>query len=64
VLIQQLVAGGHLDTYAAAAVVVGVQIARGGDRAWRYLAAGVAVGVACAFKIMPGWSARAWPGRW
>jgi hypothetical protein len=54
VLIQQLVAGGHLDTYAAAATVVGVQIARGGDRGWRYLAAGAAIGVACAFKINAG----------
>lgn len=54
VLIQQLVAGGHLDTYAAAASVVGVQIVRGGNRGWRYLAAGVAVGVACAFKINAG----------
>ena len=54
VLIQQLVAGGHLDTYAAAATVVGVQIARGGDRGWRFLAAGAAIGVACAFKINAG----------
>ena len=54
VLIQQLVAGGHLDTYAAAAVVVGVQLTRGGDRGWRYLAAGLAVGVACAFKLNAG----------
>ena len=54
VLVQQLVAGGHLDTYAAAATVVGVQIARGGRGGWRYLAAGAAVGVACAFKINAG----------
>ncbi|MBS2965804.1 polyprenol phosphomannose-dependent alpha 1,6 mannosyltransferase MptB [Actinocrinis puniceicyclus] len=54
VLIQQLVAGGHLDTYAAAAVVVGVQIARGGTQGWRYLAAGLAVGIACAFKVNSG----------
>lgn len=54
VLIQQLVAGGHLDTYAAAAVVVGVQIARRGTQGWRYLAAGLAVGIACAFKINAG----------
>ncbi|MGH6656890.1 MAG: glycosyltransferase 87 family protein [Actinocrinis sp.] len=54
VLIQQLVAGGHLDTYAAAAVVVGVQIARNGDRGWRYLAAGLMVGVACSFKLNAG----------
>jgi hypothetical protein len=54
VLIQQLVGGGHLDTYAAAATVVGVQLARGGSQGWRYLAAGAAVGVACAFKINAG----------
>ncbi len=54
VLIQQLVSGGHLDTYAAAAVVVGVQIARSGRNGWRYLAVGVAVGVACSFKINAG----------
>jgi hypothetical protein len=54
VLIQQLVAGGHLDTYASAAVVVAVQIARGSKRWWRYLAVGAAVGVACAFKINAG----------
>lgn len=54
VLIQQLVAGGHLDTYAAAAVVVGVQLTRGGRSGWRYLGAGLAVGVACAFKVNAG----------
>ncbi|HEV2343356.1 MAG TPA: hypothetical protein VGS97_04630 [Actinocrinis sp.] len=54
VLIQQLVAGGHLDTYLAAASVVGVQIARGGEGRWRYFAAGVAVGVACSFKLNAG----------
>lgn len=54
VLIQQLVAGGHLDTYAAAAVVIAVTIARGGDRGWRYFAAGIAVGVACALKLNAG----------
>jgi hypothetical protein len=35
-------------------VVVGVQIARRGTQGWRYLAAGLAVGVACAFKINAG----------
>lgn len=54
VLIQQLVAGGHLDTYVAAASVVGVQVARGGDGRWRYFAAGVAIGVACSFKLNAG----------
>jgi hypothetical protein len=51
VLIQQLVAGGHLDTYVAAATVVGVQIARGRGGEWRYLWSGVAIGVGCCFKI-------------
>jgi hypothetical protein len=54
VLIQQLVSGGHLDTYTAAATVVGVQIARGRRGGWRYLLVGVAVGVACGFKINAG----------
>lgn len=51
VLIQQLVAGGHLDTYVAAASVVGVQIARGRGTDWRYLLVGVAIGAGCCFKI-------------
>jgi hypothetical protein len=51
VLIQQLVAGGHLDTYVAAATVVGVQIARSRSSNWRYLWTGVAIGVGCCFKI-------------
>jgi hypothetical protein len=55
VLIQQLVAGGHLDTYAAAGAVVAVHVARSGHRGeWRYLWVGVAVGVACSFKINAG----------
>ncbi|HEY3869573.1 MAG TPA: polyprenol phosphomannose-dependent alpha 1,6 mannosyltransferase MptB [Actinocrinis sp.] len=51
VLIQQLVSGGHLDTYMAAATVVGVQLARRGTNGWRYVAVGVAIGMACDFKI-------------
>jgi hypothetical protein len=51
VLIQQLVAGGHLDTYVAAASVVGIQIARSKAGDWRYLWVGVAIGLGCCFKI-------------
>ena len=51
VLIQQLVAGGHLDTYMAAATVVGVQIARSRTSGWRYLWAGIAIGIGCCFKL-------------
>lgn len=51
VLIQQLVAGGHLDTYTAAATLVGIQIARSGTRGSRYLLVGLAVGIACSFKV-------------
>jgi hypothetical protein len=51
VLIQQLVAGGHLDTYVAAATVVGVQLARSRTSGWRYLWVGAAIGVACCFKV-------------
>ena len=54
VLIQQLVMGGHLDTYVAAATVVGVQIARSRSSDWRYLWAGAAIGVGCCFKIDAG----------
>jgi hypothetical protein len=54
VLIQQLVAGGHLDTYTAAATVIGIQLARSGKRHIRYLLVGVAIGVACSFKINAG----------
>jgi hypothetical protein len=54
VLIQQLVAGGHLDTYVAAATVVGVQLARSRTSDWRYLWVGVAIGVGCCFKITAG----------
>ena len=51
VLIQQLVSGGHLDTYVAAATVVGVQIARSRGSGWRYLLVGAAIGAGCCFKV-------------
>ena len=54
VLIQQLVAGGHLDTYVAAAAVVGVQLARSRTSGWRYLLVGFAIGAGCCFKITAG----------
>jgi hypothetical protein len=54
VLIQQLVMGGHLDTYVAAATVVGIQIARSRTSGWRYLWVGVAIGTGCCFKITAG----------
>ena len=56
VLIQQLVFGGHLDTYVAAATVVGVQLARSRTSGWRYLWVGVAIGVGCCFKINAAWA--------
>ena len=51
VLIQQLVSGGHLDTFVAAAAICAIQVARrlptiGGD-----VLAGALVGVACGIKI-------------
>jgi hypothetical protein len=63
VLIQQLVAGGHLDTYVAAATVVGVQIARSRASGWRYLWVGIVIGIGCCFKITAGLVgvALAWP---
>jgi hypothetical protein len=54
VLIQQLVAGGHLDTYVAAGTVVGIQIVRSRTGDWRYLWAGLVIGAACCFKITGG----------
>ena len=54
VLIQQLVGGGHLDTYVAAATVVGIQLARSRTSGWRYLWVGVAIGIGCCFKINAG----------
>jgi hypothetical protein len=54
VLIQQLVMGGHLDTYVAAATVVGVQLARSRTSGWRYLWVGLAIGLGCCFKINAG----------
>jgi hypothetical protein len=56
VLIQQLVFGGHLDTYVAAATVVGVQLARSRTSGWRYLWVGVAIGIGCCFKINAAWA--------
>jgi hypothetical protein len=54
VLIQQLVGGGHLDTYAAAATVVAVQLARTGKWRGQYLVVGIVIGIACSFKLNAG----------
>ena len=56
VLMQQLVGGGHLDTYTAAATVVAIQLARSAkkDNRYRYLFVGIAIGVACSFKLNAG----------
>ena len=54
VLIQQLVMGGHLDTYVAAATVVGIQLARSRTSGWRFLWVGIAIGLGCCFKINAG----------
>jgi len=54
VLIQQLVGGGHLDTYTAAATVVAIQLARAGKWRGQYLLVGIAIGIACSFKLNAG----------
>ena len=51
VLIQQLVGGGHLDTFVAAAAICAIQIARRVTAVWGDVLAGVLIGLACGIKI-------------
>jgi hypothetical protein len=51
VLIQQLVGGGHFDTFVAAAAIAAIQLARRYRSVWADVAIGVVIGVGCGVKI-------------
>ena len=51
VLIQQLVSGGHLDTFVAAACICAIQVARRVSGMWGDVLTGVLIGLACGVKI-------------
>jgi hypothetical protein len=51
VLIQQLVGGGHLDTFVAAAAIGAIQIARRATTVWGDVLIGVLIGLAAGIKI-------------
>ncbi len=51
VLIQQLVSGGHLDTFVAAAAICSIQVARRVSGNWGDVLIGVLIGLACGMKI-------------
>jgi hypothetical protein len=51
VLIQQLVSGGHLDTFVAAAAICAIQVARRAPDVLGDVVAGVLIGLACGIKI-------------
>lgn len=51
VLIQQLVSGGHLDTFVAAAAICSIQVARRVSGKWGDILIGVLIGLACGVKI-------------
>ncbi|HBW20519.1 MAG TPA: hypothetical protein DEH11_16670 [Actinobacteria bacterium] len=51
VIIQQLVSGGHLDTFVAAAAICSIQVARRVSGMWGDVLIGVLIGLACGVKI-------------
>lgn len=51
VLLQQLVSGGHLDTFVAAAAICAIQVARRFPDRWGDVLVGVMIGLACGIKI-------------
>jgi Glycosyltransferase family 87 len=63
VLIQQLVGGGHFDTFVAAAAIVAIQLARRSASRWNDIAIGVVIGLGCGIKITAALVAigLAWP---
>lgn len=63
VLIQQLVGGGHFDTFVAAAAIAAIQLARRYRSLWADVAIGLLIGVGCGVKITAGLVALglAWP---
>jgi hypothetical protein len=54
VLIQQLVSGGHLDTFVAAAAICAIQVARRVSGRWGDVLIGVLIGLAIGVKINAG----------
>jgi hypothetical protein len=63
VIIQQLVSGGHLDTFVAAASICAIQVARRFSGVWGDVLTGVLIGLACGVKANAGLVALglAWP---
>jgi hypothetical protein len=63
VLIQQLVSGGHLDTFVAAAAICSIQVARRVSGRWGDVLIGVLIGLACGVKVTAALVAfgLAWP---
>jgi hypothetical protein len=51
VLIQQLVGGGHFDTFVAASAIAAIQLARRTSGIWSDIAIGLIIGVGCGVKI-------------
>ena len=53
VLIQQLVGGGHLDTFVAAAAIASIQVARRVwvSGTWGDVLIGIVIGLACGVKV-------------
>jgi hypothetical protein len=51
VIIQQLVSGGHSDTYVAAAAICAISVARRVSGKWGDVLIGVLIGLACGVKI-------------
>ena len=51
VLILELVSGGHLDTFVAAAAIGAIQVARRFSTVWGDAVVGVLIGLACGVKI-------------
>jgi hypothetical protein len=54
VLIQQLVSGGHLDTFVAAGCICAIQVARRFSGRWGDVLTGVLIGLACGVKANAG----------
>jgi hypothetical protein len=51
VIIQQLVSGGHLDTFLAGAAICAIQVARRYQGLWGDVLTGVLIGLACGVKV-------------
>ena len=54
VLIQQLVGGGHFDTFVAAAAIAAIQLARLARGIWADVAIGLILGIGCGVKVTEG----------